>query len=382
VEYSVSLPPGYALRATAEGGEAHTFISISSRSAAYNTTWFRPPHSTFARESAKSRDSQQSALDAQLQQLQGQGPITVVLGQPRLAFSVTNGLGEVYRGYFELAGPAVPETRAASTSSPTNVQPGKVVMLTGATNELIGEAKQLRAVRVHTDATLFPGETLIGLMKLPDGRMGGTTTSFSIQRRLEHVETSSYFSWVFPESFSPDDFEAAAAQLRQTKTDRPIVVNHEEPLELFSVTNRYGGAVSGYLRFKRLAPEDSAGSGGKVHATVRLRPYGFGNLLAFYSADVPPGYFLEASANWAEVGDGQASTSIGGPERTSSWMPPPTFGYEERNTADAQFRELAENGALQVFLGEPQLVFSITNKTGEVFKGFLELVGPLSAGNK
>jgi len=294
----------------------------------------------------------------------------------------------------------------------TDTQQGKTLVLAGATNELIGGAKPFRIVRVHTDSTLIPGETLVAVTRLPDGgdkafqkfaavtrfpygQRGYGTTSFSIQRSLDHVQTSSYFSWSFPESFSPEDFEAAAAQLRQNKTGRPIVVNPDEPfgtIALFSVTNQYGGVLSGYLQFNRSVPEDPAGSDGKVYATVRLRPYpdfrlrksGYdsGNLLIFYLADVPPGYFLEATANWSEVKDGQASTTLGGPDTVSSWMPPQTFDNESHRAADAQFRQLAKKGALQVFLGEPRLVFSITNKTGEVFKGFLELVGPPAAGNK
>ena len=270
-------------------------------------------------------------------------------------------------------------------SLPTDTQQGKTLILAGATNELIGGAKPFRIVRVHTDSTLFPGETLLAIMRLPDGGRGRGTTSFSIQRGLDHVQTSSYFSWSFPESFSPEDYEAAAAQLRQSKTGRPIVVNPDEPwgtIALFSVTNLYGGVLSGYLQFNRSLPEDSAGSGGKVYATVRLRPYDSGNLLIFYSADVPPGYFLEATANWPEVKDGQASTTLGGPNTVSSWMPPQTFDSESHRAANTQFQQLAEKGALQVFLGEPRLVFSITNKTGEVFKGFFELVGPPPAGNK
>jgi hypothetical protein len=43
-------------------------------------------------------------LESQFQALQDQGPIPVVLGEPKLLFSTTNGSGEVYQGFWELVG--------------------------------------------------------------------------------------------------------------------------------------------------------------------------------------------------------------------------------------------------------------------------------------
>ena len=55
------------------------------------------------------------------------------------------------------------------------VQPAKTVLLIGATNELLNATSNLRLVRVHTDSTLFPGETLVALTTLPErpDRWGG-----------------------------------------------------------------------------------------------------------------------------------------------------------------------------------------------------------------
>ena len=36
----------------------------------------------------------------------------------------------------------------------------------------------------------------------------------------------------------------------------------------------------------------------------------------------------------------------------------------------------------EVVLGEPKLIFAITNGPGDVFHGYLELVGPSSEANK
>ncbi len=265
------------------------------------------------------------------------------------------------------------------------VQPAKTVLLIGATNELLNAANNLRLVRVHTDTTLFPGETLVALTTLPDGRtVEDGNTSFFIHRRADSVGTSSYFGWSLPDSFSLKDFEAAATQLRQNTIGRPIELPPGKPIELFAVTNEFGGIVRGLLRFERSAPgaaSASAGSGTNVEATVRLRPYG-GGLLAFYTASVPRGYFLEASDNSSELGDGEASTSINnGPAAcNSSWRPPSSFPYELQREAVAQLQRLAEEGPLQVVYGQPRQVFAITNQGGEVYRGFFELVGPPAPG--
>ena len=187
-----------------------------------------------------------------------------------------------------------------------------------------------------------------------------------------------------PDSFSLEDFESAAAQLRQNTFGRPLELPPGKPIELFSVTNEAGGIVRGFLRFERSIPgaaSASAGSGAKVEATVRLRPYG-GGLLAFYTASVPRGYFLEASDNSSELGDGEVSTSINnGPAGcNSSWRPPRSFPYELQREAVAQLQRVAEAGPLQVVYGQPRQVFSITNQGGEVYRGFFELVGPPAGG--
>jgi serine/threonine protein kinase len=259
-------------------------------------------------------------------------------------------------------------------------QPGKTVVLTGATNELLNATDGSRYVRVHSDSTLVPGETIVGMTQMLDGQIVDHANSLFINRLADRVQTSCYFSWTLPDSFSPDDFEAAATQVRQNVTGRPLKLALGKPLELFSVTNRVGGLVRGFIRFDRTVPgkaSAAAGAGAEVQATVRLRPYG-GGLLAFYTATVPPGYFLEAADNSSELGGFGAHTSInsGAAGNSSSWSPPPSFPYELQREAVAQLEHLAEKGPLQVVRGEPRQLFSITNKGGDVYRGFLELVGP------
>jgi len=112
INYSVKLPPGYGVRATVNMGQVTTHYAPSPTGGEYYSAWYIPP--AFRRGSSPSdyRDlpaqmnSQRAALETRFQELQDLGPLPVILGEPYPVFSLTNKAGEVYRAFFELAGPS------------------------------------------------------------------------------------------------------------------------------------------------------------------------------------------------------------------------------------------------------------------------------------
>jgi hypothetical protein len=52
----------------------------------------------------------------------------------------------------------------------------------------------------------------------------------------------------------------------------------------------------------------------------------------------------------------------------------------QRAALEARFQELQDLGPLPIILGQPYPVFALTNKAGEVYRAFFELVGPSSSG--
>jgi serine/threonine protein kinase len=128
-------------------------------------------------------------------------------------------------------------------------QKSKTIVLTDATNELLNASNNLRFVRVRTDSTLIPGESLAAMTQMLDGQVVDHANSVFINRRAGSIQTSTYFSWILPDSFSLDDYEAVATQLRHNQTGRPLKLVAGKPLELFSVTNELGGVVRGFIRF-------------------------------------------------------------------------------------------------------------------------------------
>jgi len=105
--YSTTLPPGHVLQAGAIGpdgqeAEAHT---SSARSFSYDNDsgrWDLPE--TFAPEHLRSAAEQ-------MERLKKRGSVLVNSGQRTWVFSVTNDVGEIYRGFFELLGPPSDTTK-------------------------------------------------------------------------------------------------------------------------------------------------------------------------------------------------------------------------------------------------------------------------------
>ena len=252
----------------------------------------------------------------------------------------------------------------------------KTIVLARATNQLVGTNVNIRTVSVWSDSTLLPDEQLRALVKLPDGRMAEASSSLFIHRRLRKLDTSSGLSWFFEgvDGFGSAEAAAATAQVSELSTKRPLVLESSVPLEVFSITNRLGAVLAGYVEFKHMVPQLLA-SGQKAEATVQLRPYS--GLLVFYTANVPSGFRLQATDNAVEFGEGGAYTHINNStDRNSSWSAPSGFTDEEQQIGKAQMQKLAGPDPIRVVFGEPRQVFSITNKVGEIYKGFFELVGP------
>jgi hypothetical protein len=139
------------------------------------------------------------------------------------------------------------------------------------------------------------------------------------------------------------------------------------------------------LEFHWSPPESSEpGPSTNVQASVRVRPTAISNLLIFFEAVVPSGYSLQATARGSGPDPIESHTSVSHSSRstdyTSSWLLPASFGPEQVRAASAQLHDLAGRGVTSVILGEPRQLFSITNETGAVVQGFLELFGPPASG--
>ena len=276
-----------------------------------------------------------------------------------------------------------------TVSSAAPFAPTKTIVLTRATNQMVGASGDVRTVGVWSDNYLQPGEALRRVVKTQEGERQSAGSHFFVQCKQDTVRTSSGFTWFFKGAFGEKEAQAAVAQMQENKTERPLTLTSHQPLEMFSITNRFGGVMVGYVEFVRTDPlpvKIADGAAVKVRAMVRIKRFNGYFPSVEYSAEVPPGYALRATAS-----DGEASTHTSSDPReySSTWFqpyrPPPSAVQvqrlaEQRQPQQAAFQahlqELQSQGPLEVLLGEPRLLFSLTNSPGEVFSGFLELIGP------
>jgi serine/threonine protein kinase len=272
----------------------------------------------------------------------------------------------------------------------------KTFVLTRATNQWVGDTRETQTVGVWTATTVDPGETLLSLVKRSDGSLAEAQSLLFIRWQPNGVTTSTSLSWffggVFSQGFGEDEAQAAASQLRENMSDRPLTLIAGEPLELFTVTNRSGGIMAGYVKYMRSVPKSPERSGRSVvkpQAIVHVRRYVSALPSISYSVTLPPGYAL-----WATASLGQATTHFPQASKPgdyyTAWfrqtMAPsdyrdyPARMKAERTTLEEQFQALLDRGPIPVVLGEPCQVFALTNKNAEVYRGFFELVAPSSGG--
>ena len=265
--------------------------------------------------------------------------------------------------------------------------PTKTIMLTRATNQLVGTTSDRRTVNVWSDSTLLPGEKLRQITRLPDGEAVVGDASLFLLYRAGEVGTSTSFSWWFKEAdgFGAAEAEAATAQIREHWTKTPLTFGASVPREVFCVTNGRGATLAGSIEFVHTAPQPPDASG-RIKATVQVKH--FGENISFpgigFMAKVPDGYELRATSNY---GEGHIHSPAGPYGYDATWFP---LNFEIRHSpsdrvswnlqhapsakAPSGMNEPAEK--FEIILGQPRLILSITNSPDDVFQGFLELVGP------
>ena len=184
-------------------------------------------------------------------------------GKPLLRRWVWAGAGILALLVLGLAGLAWYHAKSRAGSESDFVPSGKpftkTVVLTRATNRWSGAANEVQDVGVWTDTTLGPGEALLALMRRPDGSLGKPYSLLFVSCTQDGVGTSTSLSWSFGNSSTPgfgeSEAEAAVTQLRKNISDKPLTLTAGEPLELFMVTNHFGGVVVGYVKYPSFRPQ-------------------------------------------------------------------------------------------------------------------------------
>ncbi len=296
------------------------------------------------------------------------------------------------------------ESPSAGQATPDKL-PTKTILLARATNQLVGATTDTRTVSVWTDSTVFPGEILQTFVRKPDGTVGNGGKFLAIRVQGGKASTSVSCNWFFMEAegFGTVEAEQATTQIRKHFIQRPLTLQARTPLELFCVTNSHGGTLAGLIQYDQPTPATPDATG-KVKVVVAIQQVlGVGPRIG-YSARVPPGYRLQAMS---PDGEADTRTPAGPQDFSSSWHWPfrpgqspassdafiwhvPHQPQTSGNAAMLPQRALRGGNiavplrfpgqpkfeSFEVVLGEPKLLFTITNGPADVRRGFLELVGP------
>lgn len=349
------------------------------------------------------------------------------ISAPTKTIVLTRATNQVVGATLDPAGLPLPPQRAAAPA--IDPETGLPKPAGVATRPVTGTDSGTRTVDVWSDSTLLPGEALRSLVKRSDGELVAARNMLMTTVRERTATTSSCLSWFFNETdgFGEAEAKSATAQIRERFVNRPLTLKALTPVEIFCITNQQGATLTGYLQFEKANPQppDSAG---QVRARVQIqRILGHSSMIG-YSATVPAGYALRATANegmahthtpagpyafqssWHQgyrpnrplTGAGEVTWHLqqkatpGAPlptgEFRSPTMPPPPTFITPANRSNFTARPAIplrpprptplrysgepEFEPFDVVLGEPKLIFSITNGPGDVFQAFLELVGP------
>jgi len=262
----------------------------------------------------------------------------------------------------------------------------KTIMLTRATNRLVGTNTDTRSVDVWSETTMFPGERFRVIGSRPDGETDSDDAALFTTVRSGKVGTSTVFTWIFKEEdgFGAAEVESATAQIRDHLTKTPLMFKSSVPLKAFSITNQQGGTFTGLIEFKHTAPQPPDAAG-QVKTTLRIRRvFDSPSIPSIgFKAEVPAGYALRATS---DQGEGSTHTPSGPDDYDCTWFPmhyqpsvveQPVASWNLPLTTPAHPWETPlVSGKVEVFLGQPRLILTITNGPDDVFHGYLELVGP------
>jgi serine/threonine protein kinase len=225
------------------------------------------------------------------------------------------------------------------------------------------------------ETPLEPGESALTYLVHPDGRREPAPVMEFLNQNSLGERTTLSWRWRLPPPFTTNGVDEVVAQLRDRWQGTLLSCPPGKPVNVFTITNEFGAQVAGEVVFERVLPDPTK----PAVAEVRVRR--ISSQSSFISINVgstvPVGYALRASCtgSGSSRGDSSLVRSSSSDDRCT-WMWPGTdFGGELAQEAVRQVQEQMARSPWLLTNGQPRTVFSVTNATGEVYAGQLELRG-------
>jgi hypothetical protein len=238
------------------------------------------------------------------------------------------------------------------------------------------------SAHITTDSELQPGEHLVGLMRRPDGRMEEIMPSTTIYAGGRHPRTTRHIIWPL-NTVESNRVRVLERNMRASVDGKVVDLGKDSPFSVFALTNQRGDATEGLIALR--GEPDGDGTIHPARVSIHEVPKHFGPFFLTVKIRVaaPPGLLPYAVGELGDGSSGETSTSIQDGNRSGSawsgsmclWYYPPEFA---RNDLEEVIRQLdvtrqANPNGISLLPGKRVPVFSVTNRTGTIFRGFFEL---------
>jgi predicted Ser/Thr protein kinase len=230
------------------------------------------------------------------------------------------------------------------------------------------------SVSVTTDVQLPVGEYLIGLMQRPDGRVDELPAVTSISTGQGRTGVMNHILWNLS-MFESNRVRGLVAEMRRTLDGRIAELAPGERWRVFQLTNEQGRVTQGFLALR--SDHFSGTNAPAVTVSVADVPKSFGPFFFDVKLRVtaPRGYLPHGIGMLGDGSSLETRTMIGWSGDFCSWYYPREFGQQELQEASRQLEAQKADfpNGITILPGQRVPMFSVTNQTGTIFRGYFEL---------
>ncbi len=273
---------------------------------------------------------------------------------------------------------APPKPASATVEAPPEA-PDEPARAAGATKVLLFDRVEIDGAQnrlsLWTSSPIPTEGVLKAVLSYPDGREESALHQTITIRGRTGARTTTVFSWQLPP-------EVSAEAVQSTKDDlpagRPLALQPNASVPLFSVTNRAGGILQAYLRLERASPAETSSAAREAIIQFTSVTNISHMVLGYFTSTAVPGFALQAGGTGPDGQETEAHTSIARSATYSGddcrWDLPADFDREITEAARGQLLQLTRQ-PLVVAPGQPTTVFALTNRDGRVYRAFFTLAG-------
>ncbi len=231
-----------------------------------------------------------------------------------------------------------------------------------------------QSVSITTDSELPTGDYLVGLMQRADGRLDERAAVTSISSGPEGTRAMKHLLWQMS-TFETNHVREIIANMKMNLDGRVVELKRDERKRVFQATNDHGDVTQGFVALRSdglnatnappvlISIVDVPKFWGPFFLTVQLR-------ISAPRGSLPHGIGV--------LGDGsllETRTSIGWSGNSCSWYYPREFSQKDLQEVGRQLEaaKVTSPNGVRILPGQRVPMFSVTNQTGTIFRGFFEL---------